>query len=339
MSETTRTAKTTETSPGIAREPINHNMDHPHRKLWLRVGAYGTTLAAGAALTFGIMKGVSGEAEPLAEPETTTSFELIEPEVSNVEKPTLETFPFVVDGQEYTGIDELKEALTIQATPGAEYPGLPMSDERDAALQTEVNGAVEQWVKLSNQLLNYQFTDEQREEYADYRYDAPNGEVYLGVDGVRAEVVGEAFRDIMTAQSTFGDPYPQEMMDDLIHFSVVADWESQKRIEAGGEPLEITLSMLEGTEEIGGTELVDNDFIAFGTVQIETSANRVDGDGVIFDLTGTRGIDCVNSTEPVTWQLAFENMEQEDGTAEWKVTRAIVYDAEGENVVCGNLPQ
>jgi|GEM_PF-4929759 len=323
-------------------ENKNYYSNHDRRGLKAGIGV----LAAGAVLIaggYGVSK-FNAEAEPAPGTSTEdvidhdpTGEDPTEIVSETPEVLTLDNFPFVVNGEQYDGIKAFEEAFTIQATPANEYPGTFMSEERDIALQAEIDAAVDQWMSLANNLVNYEFTDEQREQYADFEYTNQNGDLYIGTDAVRAQLIGEAFREVMTAESAYGDPYPQEFIDELIHLSVVADWEKQRTIENGETPYEIELRAVSGTDEIGGTELVDG-FVAFGTIQIEVVTNQGEGNTATFDLTGFREIDCVNSTEPVVWQLGFENMQQEDGTAVWKATRVIVFDTDG-NVVCGNLPQ
>lgn len=350
MRETMRkTAATTETSPDTAQE-INYNMEHPWRRKGFAILGTVATVAGLGAAGFGVYK-YNAEAQPM-DPETATE-EVIdndptadtETEASTPEVLSMETFPFVVDGERYYGISEFEKAFTIPATPADEYPGtsslLGMSDERAEAFYPEAKAAVEQWLELPNMLLSYEFTDQQREQYADYEYTNANGDLYLGVDAVRAQFVGEAFREVMTAQSEQGAPYPQDLVDELIDLSIYADYENQARIERGEEPYEIRLQPVEGTNEIGGYEVGGPSggiFGASGTVQIEVVTNQENGDGSPIDLPGAHGLNCVSGEEPVVWQLGFENLQQPDGTAAWKATSATVYDMNG-NIVCGNLPQ
>lgn len=60
---------------------------------------------------------------------------------------------------------------------------------------------------------------------------------------------------------------------------------------------------------------------------------RTDGDGTIFDLTGTREIDVVSSTEPVTWRVFLVNVTNEDGTASWKLTSADTVSESGDSLL------
>jgi hypothetical protein len=312
-------------------ENKNFYPNHDRRGLKAGIGivAAGAVLIAGG---FAVNKFAKAEAEPT--PETTTEDVIDHDPTAGdptdltsqaPEELTLESFPFIVDGEEYVGVDAFEQAFAVPATPATEYPGVYNSEERDAAIQADVNTAINQVFDRVNLLLSYDFTDSQREEYSEYQIDYA-GEPYIGTDALRMQFVREALSQALVGETDMdGDsPSPDEFINQLAELSVYADWEEPN----DGTPYEISIQPVAGTDEIGGTELAGGAIVASGTVQVEVVTNRRDGDGTTFDLTGFREIDVVHSTEPVTWKVFLVNETNEDGTASWRLTSA---DTLGEN--------
>ena len=277
MKETLRKSSDSAEQQTTQRYYENKNFYPNHDRRGLKVGigvfAAGAVLMAGG---YGVSK-FNAEAEPA--PGTSTE-DVIDHDPTGgdptdltsqaPEELTLENFPFVIDGEEYVGVDAFEQAFKVPATPAAEYPGVYNSEERDAAIQADVNAAMDQVFDRVNLLLSYEFTDAQREEYAEYRIDY-DGNPYMGTDALRMQFVR--------------------------------------------------------------TELAGGAIVASGTVQVEVITNRRDGDGTTFDLTGTRLIDVVNSTEPVTWRVFLVNETNEDGTASWKLTSADTLSENGNSLL------
>lgn len=332
MKETLRKSTDSAEQQTTQRYYENKNFYPNHDRRGLKAGigivAAGAVLIAGG---YGVSK-FNAEAEPT--PGTSTE-DVIDHDPTGgdptdltsqaPEELTLESFPFVIDSEEYVGVDAFEQALKVPATPAAEYPGVYNSEERDAAIQADVNAAMDQVFDRVNLLLSYEFTDAQREEYAEYRIDY-DGNPYMGTDALRMQFVREALSQALVGETDMdgNSPSPNEFINQLAELSVFADWEEPN----DGTPYEISIQPVAGTDEIGGTELAGGAIVASGTVQVEVITNRRDGDGTTFDLTGTRLIDVVNSTKPVTWKVFLVNETNEDGTASWKLTSA---DTLGEN--------
>jgi len=309
------------------------NRDRRGLKAGIGVVAAGAVLIAGG---YGVSK-FNAEAEPAPGTSTEdvidhdpTAGDPTETTSQAPEELTIENFPFNLDGKEYVGVSAFEEAFTVPATPTAEYPGTYDSEERDAAIQADVNTAVDQIFDRVNLLLGYKFTDAQREEYSDYQIDYA-GDTYIGTDALRMQFVREALSQALVGETDLdGDsPSPDEFINQLAELSVYADWEQPN----DGTPYEISIQPVAGTDEIGGTELAGGAIVASGTVQVEVITNRRDGDGTTFDLTSTRLIDVVNSTEPVTWKVFLVNETNEDGTASWKLTSADTLSENGNSLL------
>jgi hypothetical protein len=349
MSETIRTAKTTETSPGITQEqPINDEMESPLRRRMLKLGVIVSAAAAGTALTLGVVKyNNSAEAEPSPEPTSTSSMEASDPEAENTAEPseaptfteevlTLDTFPFIVDGQEYRGVDEFAAAFSVPSTPVDQYPGSFASGERDEAIQADVDAGLQGMLNLANQLINYDFTYDQEVEFMNYDYTDSEGNRYIGTDAVRAQFIGEAFRSAMVgdAEVDGNSPDPEEFINQLTRLSVYVDWEKQRVTQNGETPYTFELAFVEGTEDVGGTELATGEVIGLGTVQVEIVTNQGEGNTASFDITGgERGIGVVDSGDIVTWQVVMVNTFDENGNPTWKLASADSIDENGNSVL------